>query len=65
MSSTNILNQFIEKNPLTVMTRCIVDSIVSDQFDELFEQAWSEEAPTTTKAVQKWHSRIHCKTAKK
>ena len=37
MSGKVILDRFIEKNPLAVMTRCIVGAITGDEFDTLFE----------------------------
>lgn len=38
MSIAKIVDRFAQKNPLAVMTRCIIDSIVSDELDDVFEQ---------------------------
>jgi hypothetical protein len=38
MSGKVLLDRFIEKNPLAVMTRCIIGAIVGDHFDDLFEE---------------------------
>lgn len=38
MSGKTLLDRFIVKDPLAVMTRCIVGAVVGDGFDELFEE---------------------------
>jgi len=38
MSGKAVLERFIQKNPLAVMTRCIVDVLLGDELDEVFEQ---------------------------
>ena len=37
MSSNALLDRFIEKNPLAVMTRAVMGSLMGEQMDELFE----------------------------
>jgi Transposase DDE domain len=49
MSGKAMLDRFIDKNPLAVMTRCIVGAIVGDQFDELFEENRSRQYDSTIK----------------
>jgi hypothetical protein len=36
MSAKKTLDKFIKKNPLTVMTRCIMGAVIGSEFDELF-----------------------------
>jgi hypothetical protein len=38
MSGKEMLDRFIEKYPLAVMTRSIVESVLGDQLDEVFQQ---------------------------
>jgi hypothetical protein len=38
MSGKTVLDRFIEKNPLAVMTRCIVRTLSGDELDEVFDQ---------------------------
>ncbi len=38
MPEKAVLDRFIELNPLTVMTRCIVGSLMGDALDKLFDQ---------------------------
>lgn len=38
MSNQVVLDRFIEKNPLTVMTRAIMGAVLTDELDEIFEQ---------------------------
>ncbi len=38
MSGKTVLNRFMEKNPLAVMTRCIVGCLMDESLDEVFEQ---------------------------
>lgn len=38
MSGKEMLDRFIEKYPLAVMTRSVVESVVGDQLDEIFQQ---------------------------
>ena len=49
MSRKAILDRFIEKNPLAVMTRCIVGAIVGDHFDELFKENRSRQYDSSIK----------------
>lgn len=49
MSGKVILDRFIEKNPLAVMTRCIVGAIVGDHFDELFKENRSRQYDSSIK----------------
>ena len=49
MSGKAMLDRFIDKNPLAVMTRCIVGAIVGDKFDELFEENRSRQYDSTIK----------------
>ena len=38
MSSKAMLDRFIEKHPLAVMTRCIAGALNVKELDEVFEQ---------------------------
>lgn len=38
MSGKAVLDRFIDKNPLAVMTRCIVGALMGDQLEEVFDQ---------------------------
>lgn len=38
MSGKTVLDRFIEKDPLAVMTRCIVGTLMTDELDEVFDQ---------------------------
>ena len=38
MSRTSIMDRFIEKHPLAVMTRCIAGTLSANELDEVFEQ---------------------------
>jgi hypothetical protein len=49
MSAKQVLDRFIEKNPLAVMTRCIVGTLMGDELDELFEQNRSRQYNDTIK----------------
>jgi hypothetical protein len=49
MSGKAILDRFVEKNPLTVMTRCIIGAMVDDRFDDLFEDHRSRQYDSTIK----------------
>ena len=49
MSGTKTLNKFINKNPLAVMTRCIMGAVIGSEFDELFEQHRSHQYDDTIK----------------
>jgi hypothetical protein len=43
MSGKTVLDRFVQKNPLAVMTRCIVGALMSDKLDEVFEQNRSQQ----------------------
>jgi hypothetical protein len=38
MSGKAVLERFVLNNPLTVMTRCIIEAVIGDGLDEVFEQ---------------------------
>lgn len=38
MSGKNVMDRFIEKNPLTVMTRCIANSLMGEELDRIFQE---------------------------
>lgn len=38
MSGKAVLNRFIEKNPLAVMTRSIIGCVIGEEFDTVFEE---------------------------
>jgi hypothetical protein len=39
MSGKAILERFVQKNPLAVMTRCVCSGMIGEQMDDLFEHA--------------------------
>lgn len=43
MSGKTVLDRFVLKNPLTVMTRCIVTALMDERLDEVFEQNRSQQ----------------------
>ena len=49
MSGTTVLNRFIEKDPLAVMTRCIVGCLVNESLDAVFEENRSRQYEGTIK----------------
>ncbi len=49
MSGKTVLDRFIQKNPLTVMTRCIVETLVADGLDEVFDSNRSRQYEDTIK----------------
>jgi hypothetical protein len=38
MSGKDVLDRFIQKNPLAVLTRCIVGTLMGEELDDVFEQ---------------------------
>ena len=38
MSGKTVMDRFIQKTPLAVMTRCIVGTLMGDRLDEVFDQ---------------------------
>jgi hypothetical protein len=38
MSAKAMMDRFIQKSPLAVMTRCIAQSLMGDKLDEIFQQ---------------------------
>ncbi len=49
MSGKTVLDRFIDKNPLAVMTRCIVGTLMGDELDEVFDQNRSRQYSDTIK----------------
>ena len=49
MTGKVVLNRFIQKNPLAVMTRTIVGSLVNEELDKVFEQNRSRQYDDTIK----------------
>lgn len=49
MSGKSIMDRFIQKNPLAVMTRCIAQSLMGEKLDRVFEQNRSQQYDDTIK----------------
>ena len=49
MSGKTVLDRFIQKNPLAVMTRSIVGALMGDELDEVFDQNRSRQYNDTIK----------------
>jgi hypothetical protein len=49
MAGKSIMDRFIQKNPLAVMTRCIAQSLMGEKLDEVFEQNRSQQYDDTIK----------------
>jgi hypothetical protein len=49
MSGKAILDRFIQKNPLAVMTRCIMGTLMGEELDEVFDQSRSRQYDDTIK----------------
>lgn len=49
MSGKSIMDRFIQKNPLTVMTRCIAQALMGEKLDQVFEQNRSQQYDDTIK----------------
>lgn len=49
MSGKDMLDRFVEKNPLTVMTRCIVGCLAGEALDAVFEENRSRQYDATIK----------------
>lgn len=49
MSGKSIMDRFIQKNPLTVMTRCIAEALMGEQLDQVFEENRSQQYDDTIK----------------
>lgn len=49
MSGKTVLDRFICRNPLAVMTRCIVGTLMGDELDEVFDQNRSRQYNDTIK----------------
>ena len=49
MSGKTVLNRFIEKNPLAVMTRCAVGGLMDESLDLVFEENRSRQYEDTIK----------------
>ena len=49
MSGKTVLERFVREEPLAVMTRCIVGTLMGDKLDELFEQNRSRQYEDTLK----------------
>ena len=49
MSGKMVLDRFIEKNPLAVMTRSIVGGLMVDEVDEVFQENRSRQYDNTIK----------------
>lgn len=49
MSGKSIMDRFIQKNPLTVMTRCIAQSLMGEKLDQIFELNRSQQYDDTIK----------------
>lgn len=49
MSGKSIMDRFIRKNPLTVMTRSIAQSLMSEKLDQVFEENRSQQYDDTIK----------------
>ena len=49
MAGKSIMDRFIQKNPLAVMTRCIAQSLMGAKLDEVFEQNRSQQYDDTIK----------------
>jgi hypothetical protein len=47
MAGKSIMDRFIEKNPLAVMTRCIAQWLMAEKLDEVFEQNRSRQYDDT------------------
>lgn len=49
MSGKSIMDRFVEKNPLAVMTRCIAQSLMGEKLDRVFEKNRSRQYDDTIK----------------
>lgn len=49
MSGKTVLNRFIQKNPLAVMTRSIIGCVIGEEFDSVFEENRSRQYSDTIK----------------
>lgn len=49
MSGKTVLDRFIQKNPLAVMTRCIVGTLMGNELDEVFDRNRSRQYHDTIK----------------
>ena len=49
MSGKSIMDRFIQKNPLTVMTRCIAQTLMGEKLDQVFELNRSQQYNDTIK----------------
>ena len=49
MSGKTILERFVDKNPLAVMTRCIAGTLMGDELDEVFDQSRGRQYQETIK----------------
>ncbi len=49
MVGKSILNRFVQKNPLAVMTRCIAQTLMGEKLDSVFEQNRSQQYDDTIK----------------
>lgn len=49
MSGKTVLDRFIQKDPLAVMTRCIVGALMGEELDEVFDQNRSRQYNDTIK----------------
>jgi hypothetical protein len=49
MSGKSIMDRFVQKNPLAVMTRCIAQSLMGEKLDRVFEQNRSQQYDDTIK----------------
>ena len=49
MSGKSVMDRFIQKNPLAVMTRCIAKSLMGEKLDQVFEQNRSQQYDDTIK----------------
>lgn len=49
MSGMSIMDRFVQKNPLAVMTRCIAQALMGEELDLVFEQNRSQQYDDTIK----------------
>lgn len=49
MSGKTVLDRFVQKNPLAVMTRCIVGALMGEELDKIFDQNRSRQYDDTIK----------------
>jgi hypothetical protein len=49
MAGKSMMDRFIQKNPLTVMTRCIAQSLMGEKLDRVFEENRSQQYDDTIK----------------